>query len=88
VLIVGGANRDTLVFHRQDGRDRVEGFNTAGPNAAYIDILALSDILSFADMKANHMTVSGADTVIRANGTVIVFENTAPADLARSDFLI
>ncbi|GHC46608.1 calcium-binding protein [Neogemmobacter tilapiae] len=86
--LIGQAGRDTYVFGRNQGRDTIEGFVASGAESDIIDIRALSDILSFADLKANHMTVSGDDTVIRANGTVIVIENTAPADLGKSDFLI
>lgn len=89
VLIVGGDHRDTIVFKRGDGRDLVEGFNSPGPNAAILDIRALSDITSFADLKAHHVSrsVNGDKTIIQANGTTIVLENTQPGDLAKSDFL-
>jgi Ca2+-binding RTX toxin-like protein len=86
--LIGQAGRDTYVFARNQGRDTIEGFVASGAESDIIDIRGLSDILSFADLKANHMAISGDDTVIRANGTVIVIENTAPADLGKSDFLI
>ena len=84
--LTGGAGNDYFVFADSGGDDFITDFNAAG--ADIIDLVSVSDITDFADLEANHMADSGADTTISYDGgnDVITIEGVNVADLDSADF--
>ncbi|MEP3638901.1 MAG: hypothetical protein ABJ358_08260 [Rhizobiaceae bacterium] len=62
-VINGGAGADTFVFETNFGTDILLGFqrNFSGE---VIDLTAVSEIVDFADLQANHLSQVGSDAVI------------------------
>lgn len=94
--LVGGAGRDTLtggsgsddfVFVAGSGVDRITDFVATGAGADDLDFSAHSQIISFADLKANHMRAVGANVEIRSGSDVLTLVNVRLADLDATDFI-
>ncbi|MGH1579015.1 calcium-binding protein [Planktotalea sp.] len=82
----GGDGADYFVFVSGDGNDTIKDFN-ATANAEDIDLSAVSEIVDFADLSANHMVQDGANVVIDdgVNLTITLLD-VALADLGNADF--
>lgn len=85
--LTGNFNADTFVFADGGGDDIVTDFDR--PNAfERIDLSALSAVVDFADLAANHLTQSGSDAVIDDGaGTTITLLGITAGDLIADDFL-
>ena len=86
-VLTGGLGVDRFIFLAGDGVDRITDFVATGSAADEIDFRGHSQIVSFADLTANHMTASGANVVIRSGTDVITLVNVRLADLDASDFI-
>lgn len=84
--IDGGAGADTFVFTGAFGRDTVTGFDRLQVGEV-IDISAISSIVDFADLVANHLTQSGANVVITVGADTITLTGVQVANLLADDFL-
>ncbi len=83
----GGKGADTFVFGNGSGNDRILDFDAAD-NREDIDLSAVSRITSFQDLKAHHMTDTGADVVIDdGNGMTITLVGVDLSELHKGDFL-
>ncbi len=83
----GGKGADTFVFGNGSGNDRILDFDAAD-NREDIDLSAVSRIRNFQDLKAHHMTDTGADVVIDdGNGMTITLVGVDLSDLGKGDFL-
>jgi len=82
----GGIGSDVFVFADGFGSDRVVDFDVAD-TAERIDVSAVTAVADWADLLTNHMTQSGADTVIdTGGGNVIVLAGVSLATLTAGDF--
>lgn len=85
--LTGGAGSDTFVFVRGHGQDRITDFVAAGAGSDKIDLSGHSQITSFADLTANHLSVSGSAVLITAGTDAIRLVNVQLADLNATDFI-
>lgn len=86
-LLVGANGSDTFVFEDDSGRDRISGFDALDNNEK-IDLSAVSDIVDFADLMANHIKQVGKKVVIDNDADMqINVLNTQLADLDAADFI-
>jgi Ca2+-binding RTX toxin-like protein len=85
----GGQARDFFVFNTGSGKDVVTDFLATGNNHDIVDLRSFDVVISFVDLKTNHMRQAGGDVVITGgSGDVITLEDTRLSDLGRVDFLI
>ena len=85
-LLTGGDGNDVFIFADGFGRDTITDFETS--NNEDIDLSAVSEIVDFADLTANHMTQVGSDVVIDDGaGNTITIENFTISNLGSGDFL-
>ena len=85
-LLIGGGGLDRFVFDDFSNSDRIRDFN-ANNNREKIDLRDVTAITDFADLKANHMTQTGADVLISAGAVTILVEDTLLGDMNKGDFL-
>ena len=83
----GGAGADDFVFTNGCGVDRITDFAATGAGSDDINLHGLTQITSFADLKAHHMRAVGANVEIKAGADVITLVNVKLADLDASDFI-
>jgi len=84
--MTGGNGADTFVFAGGFGNDRITDFNT-GLLGEVIDLSGVAAIISFADLTANHLTQSGADTLITSGVNTLTLTAISAASLTAGDFL-
>ena len=82
----GDANADTFVFGNGFGRDIIADFDATNA-AEKIDLSAVTAIVNFADLAANHLTQVGANAVITDGFNTITLNNVSVATLDASDFI-
>ena len=86
-MLTGGFNADTFVFADSFGTDTITDF-AATNDFERIDLSAVTEIVDFADLAANHMLQSGADVVIvDGTGATITLMNVDLSDLGAADFI-
>lgn len=85
--LTGGTGSDTFVFVRLDGQDRITDFVAAGPGSDKIDLSGHSQITSFADLQANHLSAVGNGVLITSGSHSIRLVNVQLADLNATDFI-
>jgi Ca2+-binding RTX toxin-like protein len=85
--MTGGTGADDFVFAPGSGVDRITDFVATGSLADDIDFSGHSQITSYADLRANHLTASGTNIVIRSGTDVITLVNVRLADIDASDFI-
>ncbi|MDJ1008505.1 MAG: M10 family metallopeptidase C-terminal domain-containing protein [Paracoccaceae bacterium] len=86
-ILSGNFNADTFVFADGCGNDTITDFEALNAFEK-IDLSALTAIVDFADLMANHISPSGADVVIDAGGgDSITCLDVALSDLDASDFI-
>ncbi|MEP3845970.1 MAG: calcium-binding protein, partial [Paracoccaceae bacterium] len=85
-VLTGGAGLDVFIFEDGFGKDTITDFATF--NNEDIDLSAVSEIVDFADLAANHMTQVGSDVVIDdGTGNTITVQGFDLSDLQAGDFL-
>lgn len=86
-LLVGGRGHDDFVFRDGDGNNRIRDF-AALDNREDIDLVGVTEITGFRDLKNNHMTQIGDDVVIDDHaGFTVTLLNVDIGDLGKGDFL-
>ncbi|MCV6591360.1 MAG: calcium-binding protein, partial [Silicimonas sp.] len=85
--LAGEAGGDTFVFADGFGQDVISDFDEFS-SAERIDLTLVSAITDFADLSANHLSQSGANAVIDANGNTITINNALVSDLGADDFIL
>ena len=86
-VLTGGFNADTFIFEDGFGNDTITDFASTS-NAERIDLSAVSEFIDFADLTANHLTQSGADTIIDDGaGNTITLTGVNLTDLDAIDFV-
>ncbi|GAA6165836.1 hypothetical protein NBRC116590_35400 [Pelagimonas sp. KU-00592-HH] len=85
--LIGGTGSDEFVFADGFGVDVIQGFEATNNNEK-INLVAVSSIISFADISGGHMSQVGADVVIDAGaGNTITLLNVNLGDLGAADFI-
>ncbi|MEP3638959.1 MAG: calcium-binding protein [Paracoccaceae bacterium] len=85
-VLTGGSGLDVFIFEDGFGKDTITDFSTF--NQEDIDLSAVSQIVDFADLTANHMTQVGSDVVIDDGaGNTITIQGFGLSDLQAGDFL-
>lgn len=83
----GNFNADTFIFADGHGMDVISDFEATN-DSEKVDLSAVSAIVSFADLAANHATQVGGDVVIdTGGGNSITLSGVTLADLDQADFL-
>ena len=82
----GGTGNDIFVFGNGFGRDIVTDFDEFSA-AEKIDLSAVTEITSFADLQANHLSQVGANALITDGLNTITLNNVLIADLDAGDFI-
>lgn len=86
-ICIGGEGADIFVFGNNYGVDRIRDF-AARNNKEKIDLSAVTEIRSFADLSNNHMKQVDQDVVINDGaGTKIILIETDMANLGAADFI-
>lgn len=84
----GQVGADIFIFKTGYGADRITDFDAVGSDHDRIDLSDVNSITSFADLKTNHLTVSGSNIIINAgNGDKIILEHVTLSTLDASDFI-
>lgn len=85
-MLFGNIDDDVFVFEDGFGNDTVEDFEVASA-VEHIDLSAVSAIINFDDLSANHMTQQGLDTVINDGlGNIITLAGVQSTVLTAGDF--
>ncbi|ORE96929.1 glycerophosphodiester phosphodiesterase family protein [Aurantimonas sp. 22II-16-19i] len=84
--LTGGFNADSFVFADAFGNDTITDF-AATNDYEKIDLSAVSGIVDYADLLADHMAQSGSDVVITDGSNTITLQNVDLADLGATDFI-
>ena len=84
--LTGGFNADTFVFADGFGTDTITDF-AATNDYEKIDLSAVTGIVDYADLLADHMAQSGSDVVITDGSNTITLQNVDLADLGAADFI-
>ena len=82
----GDFNADTFIFSNFFGQDIITDFDALS-NFERIDLAAVTNITSFADLQASHLVQSGANAVIVDGANTITLLNVSVADLDANDFI-
>lgn len=82
-VLTGGDNADTFIFKTGYDRDTIRDFENGVDE---IDLKAWNAIASFADLRNNHLFVSGDDLIIRAGSDELVLLDTKKNELDNGDF--
>jgi len=82
----GGSEADTFVFASNWGADVVTDFGIAVLGEV-INLVTAVGIVDFADLAANHLTQSGADTLITSGVNTLTLTGITAANLTAGDFL-
>ena len=85
-LLIGNGGVDDFVFENGWGQDTIQGFSTASGNED-INLAAVSAIVDFADLVANHLTTVAGNATIFAGVYTITLLGIAVGDLDASDFI-
>ncbi len=80
----GGRGADTFIFESFDGDDTIWRFK---PGKDKIDLSAVTDIVDWADLLANHIATSGSDLLITAGTDSIRIDSLALGEIAAGDFI-
>ncbi len=86
-LLTGGSGGDTFIFANNFGNDAITDFNPNAITPERIDLNQVSEITSFADLVANHLTDIGGNAVITAGANTITLNGVASTDLSADDFI-
>ena len=82
----GGADNDRFVFQNGFGLETITDFNEFNPLET-IDLSMVTEIVSFADLQANHLFQAGAHVeIIDGLGGVITVLNAQVSDMDAGDF--
>ncbi len=84
--LTGGLGADRFVFTDGFGRDVISGFD-AGVTGEMIDLSALTNIVSWADLQANHLSNVGGNAVITDGVNTITLQGVNLSALTQDDFL-
>ena len=85
--LTGGADADVFVFADNFGVDRITDFAVALATE-FIDLSAVTAIVDFADLQANHLTSNlGGDAVIFVGASTLTLTGVSAASLTASEFL-
>lgn len=83
----GQDGSDTFVFSTKYGADTITDFDAVGSDHDVIDLSGLKSVTSFADLKAHHLSVDGADILIDGgNGDTLLLQNVKLKTLDADDF--
>jgi peroxidase len=83
----GGVGSDIFIFFDGFGMDIIAGFEAANP-FEQVDLSGVSAITDWMDLQANHLTQSGADTIISDGfGNSVTLLNIELSAVDASDFL-
>lgn len=86
-LLVGGSGADDFIFRDGQGDNTIRDFNALN-NSEDIILRGVTQITSFNDLSANHMTQVGANVVIDDGaGLTITLQNVDIDDLGARDFI-
>lgn len=85
-IYVGGNGDDTFIFQNGFGAEQINDFEALNDNEK-IDLSQVTAITDFADLFNNHLSISGANSVIDdgAGGTITLLNVTAALDA--NDFI-
>lgn len=85
--LTGGGGNDKFIFADGFGKDVITDFDEF-KNGEKIDLSAVATITDLADLKADHLSQSGAHAVINAGGgNTITLLNVNISDLNAGDFI-
>ena len=93
-VMTRGAGRDTFVFERfgvfadELGDDVITDFDLVGPVMDRILLRTPGEIENFADLRANHLTDTGAGALITYGQSTLLLAGIEADDLQREHFLI
>ena len=82
----GDFNADTFIFANGFGKDIIADFEALNA-AEKIDLSGVTNITSFADLVANHLTQVGGNAVITDGFNTITLNGVAIGDLDATDFI-
>lgn len=86
-VLTGGQGADVFVFQNRGGRDVVRDFD-ADLGGERIDLRAVTSIIGFGDLRANHLSSLNGSAVIDLGGPhKVILQGVAVAELAADDFL-
>jgi len=86
-LLYGGSGNDKFIFREGWGRDVIKDFAVAS-TAEVIDLSAVAEITSFADLVDNHLSTNASGfAVITAGVNRITIEGVSAASLTAGDFI-
>lgn len=86
-ILSGGTQADRFIFAGAFGNDTIVDFQ-ANLKAEKINLAGVSTIVSFADLRNNHLTnVNGTAVIDDGLGNTITLEGLVKADLSADDFL-
>lgn len=83
----GSSGADIFIFSTRYGHDEIRDFRAIGNNRDVVDLSGLKGVNDFADLKANHLTVDGADLTIASGKDTLTLHHVAKSDLSADDFL-
>jgi Ca2+-binding RTX toxin-like protein len=86
-ILTGAGGSDLFIFGAKYGKDTIKDFSGAGKNHDVIDLSDAVGIVSFKDLKANHLSDIGDDLMITANdGSKLILADTQLRELEKGDF--
>jgi Ca2+-binding RTX toxin-like protein len=83
----GGGGRDYFIFADGFGSDKITDFLARGVRHDLVDLTGLTNIISYTDLKTNHMHQEADGVVIVDGSNRILLEGVDLADLVKGDFL-
>lgn len=85
--ILGGEGEDLFQFRTGDGKDIVKDFEASFLAHDHFDLSGLVSVVSWSDLKNNHMTQDGSSVVIDGgNGDLLILRHTDLDSLIKDYF--